>query len=117
VEQSSNQARYRNAFDHGMKMIEASTHVLEFVLSTLVVQHISHCVRRRPIAQTSSSKDAAVLLSMRRTLVIAPTTYWSRPDTKGQTGGQKQKNIFRIGELNPGLVGTDQLSMIESDKS
>jgi len=24
---------------------------------------------------------------------------------------------FRIGELNPGLVGTDHLSMIESDKS
>ena len=28
-----------------------------------------------------------------------------------------QKNNFRIGELNPGLVGTDHLAMIESDKS
>jgi pantothenate kinase type III len=27
------------------------------------------------------------------------------------------KEIFRIGELNPGLVGTDHLAMIESDKS
>ena len=30
---------------------------------------------------------------------------------------KKQKKNFRIGELNPGLVGTDHLSMIESDKS
>jgi hypothetical protein len=32
---------------------------------------------------------------------------------------QKQKNRphFRIGELNPGLVGTDHREMIESDKS
>ena len=29
----------------------------------------------------------------------------------------KAKEEFRIGELNPGLVGTDHLSMIESDKS
>jgi hypothetical protein len=28
-----------------------------------------------------------------------------------------QKSKFRIGELNPGLVGTYHLSMIESDKS
>jgi hypothetical protein len=32
-------------------------------------------------------------------------------------GRREQKEIFRIGELNPGLVGTDHLSMIESDKS
>ena len=30
---------------------------------------------------------------------------------------KKAKEEFRIGELNPGLVGTDHLSMIESDKS
>jgi hypothetical protein len=30
---------------------------------------------------------------------------------------KKQKKNFRIGELNPGLVGTDHLAMIESDKS
>jgi hypothetical protein len=29
----------------------------------------------------------------------------------------KAKKEFRIGELNPGLVGTDHLSTIESDKS
>jgi len=32
-------------------------------------------------------------------------------------GHQKAKEVFRIGELNPGLVGTDYLSMTESDKS
>jgi hypothetical protein len=30
---------------------------------------------------------------------------------------QKQRTDFRIGELNPGLVGTDLLSKNESDKS
>jgi hypothetical protein len=30
---------------------------------------------------------------------------------------QNKTNIFRIGELNPGLVGSDRLAMIESDKS
>ena len=30
---------------------------------------------------------------------------------------EEAKEHFRIGELNPGLVGTDHLAMIESDKS
>jgi hypothetical protein len=29
----------------------------------------------------------------------------------------KNRSHFRIGELNPGLVGTDHREMIESDKS
>ena len=33
------------------------------------------------------------------------------------TPTNEQKKEFRIGELNPGLVGTDHLTMIESDKS
>ena len=35
----------------------------------------------------------------------------------GRRRQQKSKRIFRIGELNPGLVGTDHPAMIESDKS
>jgi hypothetical protein len=35
-----------------------------------------------------------------------------------QASTEKAKeHDFRIGELNPGLVGTDHLAMIESDKS
>ena len=36
--------------------------------------------------------------------------------TAGKYQKGKRRN-FRIGELNPGLVGTDHLAMIESDKS
>ena len=39
------------------------------------------------------------------------------PDAYGSSCRQKAKEEFRIGELNPGLVGTDHLSMTESDKS
>jgi hypothetical protein len=37
--------------------------------------------------------------------------------TSSRVQKQRPKINFRIGELNPGLVGTDHLSMIESDKS
>jgi hypothetical protein len=30
---------------------------------------------------------------------------------------KSKRTYFRIGELNPGLVGTDHLAVIESDKS
>jgi hypothetical protein len=38
-----------------------------------------------------------------------------QPDRKHTNS--KRRTSFRIGELNPGLVGTDHLAMIESDKS
>jgi hypothetical protein len=39
------------------------------------------------------------------------------PNRRKHSSRSKAKEDFRIRELNPGLVGTDHLEMIESDKS
>jgi hypothetical protein len=39
------------------------------------------------------------------------------PNDDANGKASKRTARFRIGELNPGLVGTDHLSTIESDKS
>jgi hypothetical protein len=43
-----------------------------------------------------------------------PFSYGTSDSEQNNDNEQKK---FRIGELNPGLVGTDHFSMIESDKS
>jgi hypothetical protein len=70
---------------------------------TLITDPDACCLRPRP----------SILLSRFRLL----RALWNKNELSSLSTTKRAKKDFRIGELNPGLVGTDHLAMIESDKS
>jgi hypothetical protein len=65
----------------------------------------------------SSTKKTAIPGHFECAIVLCSSAISAAKAQNASSITKKAKEEFRIGELNPGLVGTDHLSMIESDKS